>query len=60
MKFLERLTKGLLAWDRENKPKTLNIPPPWKDLSYSQKLTYECQAERIRDVLRRMKEEDRK
>ena len=60
MKFLERLARGLLAWDRENKPKALDVPPLWEDLSHSRKLTYECQAERIRDVLRGMKEEEEK
>ena len=56
MKFIERLTRGLHTWDQEHK-KSHKMVHTWEELSYNQKLAYECQAERIRDVLRKMKEE---
>ena len=57
MKFLERLTKGLHAYDK-GKKKICTVPA-WDELSYTQRLSYECQAERIRIVLRRMKWEEK-
>ena len=53
MKFIERLAKGLHAWDQEHK-KSHKVVHTWEELSYSQKLAYECQADRIRDVLKKM------
>ncbi len=58
MNFLERLIKGLHIWDRENQ--TVFNVLPWENLSSERKLTYQCQAERVRDVLKGMKEENGK